>query len=53
MDDSAFTVNNQATLKKDCPEQLYCSKCRTRGHIPAKSPSKSQGNKSTYEGCKF
>ena len=22
-------------LKKDCPEQPYCSKCRTRGHIPA------------------
>ena len=32
-------------LKKDCPELPYCSKCRTRGHIPAKCPTKQQDNR--------
>ena len=27
-------------LKKDFPELPYCSKCRTRGHIPARCPTK-------------
>ena len=47
-----FCCKQPGHLKKDCPEQPYCSKC-TRGHIPAKYPSKQQGNRSTYEGHEF
>ena len=31
-------------LKKDYPQQPYCLRCRTRGHIPVKCPRKNQGN---------
>ena len=48
-----FCCKQLGHLKKDCPEQLYCSKCRTRGHIPAKFPSKQQNNRQTHGGCKF
>ena len=37
----------------DCPEQPYCSKCRTRGHVPAKCPSKQQNNRQTHDGREF
>ena len=48
-----FHCKQPGHLMKDCPEQPYCSKCRTRGCVPAKCPSKYQGNRSTYEGHKF
>ena len=48
-----FCCKQPGHLKKDCPEQPYCSKCRTRGHIPAKFPSKQQGNRPTHDGHKF
>ena len=37
-----FCCKQPGHLKKDCLEQLYCSKCRTRRHIPARCPSKQQ-----------
>ena len=40
-------------LKKDCPAQLSCSKCRTKGHVPARCPSKQQGNTPNHEGHGF
>ena len=40
-------------LKKDCPELPYCSKCRTRGHIPVKCPSKQQANRSAHKRCEL
>ena len=30
-----FHCKQLGHLKKDCSEQPYCSKCRTRGHVPA------------------
>ena len=30
-----FYCNQPGHLKRNCPEILYCSKCRTRGHTPA------------------
>ena len=39
-----FRCKQLGHLKKDCPELPYCSKCRTRGHIPAKCPTKQQDN---------
>ena len=30
-----------------------CSRCRTRGHVPARCPSKQQGNKPHQEGREF
>ena len=38
-----FRCKQPGHLKKDCPEQPYCSRCRTRGLIPVKSPLKKQG----------
>ena len=38
---------------KDCPEQSYCSNCRTRGHVSTRCPSKQQGNRPNHEGCEF
>ena len=40
-----FQCKQPRHLKKDCPEQLYCSRCRTRGHVPTRCPSKQQGNR--------
>ena len=48
-----FCCKQPGHLKKDCAEQLYCSKCRTRGHAPARCPSKQQGNRPNQEGHKF
>ena len=48
-----FCCKQPGHLKKDCPEQPYCSKCRTRGHVPTRFPSKQQGNRPNYEGHKF
>ena len=31
-----FLCKQPGHLKKDCPEQPYCSKCRTRGHVPGR-----------------
>ena len=54
-----FRCKQPGHLKKDCPELPYCSKCRTRGHIPAKCLTKQQDNRqqderleSTDERCK-
>ena len=46
------TASNQDT-SRDCQEQPYCSRCRTRGHVPARCPAKQQGNKPNQEGRKF
>ena len=43
-----FCCKQPGHLKKDCPEQPYCSKCRTRGHVPARCPSEQQGNKPNH-----
>ena len=48
-----FCCKQPGHLKKDCPEQPYCSKCRTRGHVPARSPSKQQDNRPNQEGHEF
>ena len=40
-------------LKKDCPEVPYCSKCRTKGHIPARCPTKQRYSRQPNERCKF
>ena len=45
-----FWCKQPGHLKKDCPEQPYCSRCRTRGHVPARYPSKQQGNRPDQEG---
>ena len=48
-----FHCKQPGHLKKDCSEQLYCSKCRTRGQVPAKCPSKQQNNRQTHDRHKF
>ena len=48
-----FCCKQPGHLKKDFPVLPYCSKCRTRGHIPAKCPSKQQTNRPTQEGHEF
>ena len=47
-----FRCKQPDHLKKDCPELPYCSKCRTRGHIPAKCPTKQQDYRRLDERCK-
>ena len=44
-----FRCKHPGHLKKDCPEQPYCSRCRTRWHIPAKCPLKKQGRQQPDE----
>ena len=44
-----FRCKHPGHLKKDCPEQPYCSRCRTRWHIPAKCPLKKQGRRQRDE----
>ena len=46
-----FRCKQPGHLKKDCPELPYYSKCRTRGHIPAKCPTKQQDNRWQDERC--
>ena len=48
-----FHYKQPEHLKKDCPEQPYCSKCRTSGHVPARCPLKQQGNRPNHEGREF
>ena len=44
-----FQCKQPGHLKKDCPEQPYCSRYRTRGHVPMRCPSKQQDNRPTQE----
>ena len=44
-----FRCKQPRHLKKDCPEQPYCSRCRTRGLVPARCPSKQQDNRPAQE----
>ena len=44
-----FLCKQLRHLKKDCPEQSYCSRCRTRGHVLTRCPSKQQGNRQNQE----
>ena len=37
-----FCCNQPGYLKRNCPELPYCSKCRTRGHVPVRFPNKPQ-----------
>ena len=47
-----FRCKQPRHLKKDCPELPYCSKCHTRGCIPAKCPTKNKGNQQQDEKLK-
>ena len=47
-----FRCKQPGHLKKDCPKLPYCSKCRTRDHIPAKCPTKQQDNRWQDKRCK-
>ena len=47
-----FRCKQPKHLKKESPEQPYCSRCCTRGHIPVKCPTKNQGNQQQDETCK-
>ena len=41
---TCFRCKQPRHLKKDYPQQPYCLRCHTRGHIPVKWPRKNQGN---------
>ena len=47
-----FRCKQPGHLKKDCPELPYCYKCRTRGNVPAKFPTKRQRNNIQDKRCK-
>ena len=44
-----FCCNQPGHLKRNCPELSYCSKCRTRGHVPVRCPNKPHGDEPTCE----
>ena len=46
-----FQCRQPGHLKKDCTELPYCSKCKMRGHIPAKCPVKQQNGRQQDERC--
>ena len=44
-----FYCNQPGHLKRSCPEIPYCSKCRTRGHAPARCTNKPQRNRHMHQ----
>ena len=48
-----FCCKQPEHLKSDCPELPYCSKCRTKGHVPARCPTKQQDAGQVPEGLEF
>ena len=44
-----FYCNQPGYLKRNCPEIPYCSKCRTKGHLPDRCISKPQQNGHTHQ----
>ena len=52
MDDSVSAAGNQDTSKR-LSRATILLRCRKRGHVPARCPSKQQGNKPNQEGRKI
>ena len=52
MDKIYFRCEQPGHLKKDCPEPPYCSKCRTKCHIPVKCPLKNKDRQQPDDRCK-
>ena len=50
-DKVCFQCKQPGQLKKDCPELPYYSKCRTKGHIPAKCPLNNQDKQQQDKRC--
>ena len=50
---TCFRCKQSRHLKKDCPEQPYCSRCHTRGHIPMKQPTKNKATNSRMKCIKM
>ena len=48
-----FCCKQPGHLNRDCSEPPYCSKCRTKGHVPARCPTKQQDAEQIPEGCEF